>query len=125
MPSSVTRGAEGGRNRQPHSGQTFCVPTDRRSCYNLRMTPQLTDELRQAIADHHGEPVQVEDPVSHAQYMLVHLDAYRQLQRTMEYDASEPDPRSFYPAFAEAVKADLDAPGMELYDDDPGGRNQP
>jgi hypothetical protein len=89
------------------------------------MTPQLTDELRQAIADHHGEPVQVEDPVSHTQYVLVQLEAYRQLQRAMDYDASEPDPRSFYPAFAEAVKADLDAPGMEQYDEGAAPRNQP
>jgi hypothetical protein len=34
------------------------------------------------------------------------------------YDASEPDPRDFYPAFADAVKDDLDAPGMERYDEE-------
>lgn len=89
------------------------------------MTPQLTDELRQALSRHPGEPLQVEDPVSHARYVLVQLDAYEQLQRAMDYDASEPNPRAFYSAFAEAVKDDVDAPGMELYDEDAASRKQP
>jgi hypothetical protein len=81
------------------------------------MTPKLTDELRQALAQQSGEPLQVEDPVTHVRYVLVKLDVYEQLRRAMDYDASEPDPRNFYPAFAEAVKDDIDAPGMESYDE--------
>ena len=81
------------------------------------MTPKLTEELRQAIANHQGQPLQVEDPVTHDRYVLVQLDVYERLQRAMDYDTSEPDPRAFYPAFAEAVKDDLDAPGMERYDE--------
>ena len=50
--------------------------------------------------------------------MLVQLDAYEQLQRAVDYDTSDPDPREFYPAFATAVKDDLDAPGMAAYDAD-------
>jgi hypothetical protein len=42
----------------------------------------------------------------------------------MDYDASDPDPRDFYAAFAEAVKDDLDAPGMERYDEEPDTRTQ-
>lgn len=76
------------------------------------MTPKLTDELRQALAHTPGQAVQVEDPVTHAKYVLVQLEVYEQMQRAMDYDASEPDPRAFYAAFAEAVKDDLDAPGM-------------
>jgi hypothetical protein len=89
------------------------------------MSAKLTDELRQAIANHPGEPLQVEDPVTHARYVLIQLDVYEQLRRANDYDMSDPDPRDFYPAFAEAVKEDLDAPGMELYDEDVPPQSQP
>jgi hypothetical protein len=46
----------------------------------------------------------------------VRLDVYESLLQALDYDTSEPDPRVFYPAFAEAVKTDLDAPGMDRYD---------
>ena len=82
------------------------------------MTPKLSDELRQAVASQPGQPVQVEDPVTHACYVLVPLEVYEQLQRALDYEASEPDPRAFYPAFAEALKEEVDAPGMERYDTD-------
>jgi len=89
------------------------------------MTPKLTQELRQALAQQPGQPLQVEDPVTHARYVLVQLDVYERLQHAMDYDASEPDPRAFYPAFAEAVKENLDAPGMEHYDQDVAPQRQP
>ena len=89
------------------------------------MNPQLSPELRQALARQPGQPLQVEDPLTHAQYVLVQLDAYEQLQRAVDYDASEPDPRAFYPAFAAAVKDDVDAPGMEAYDADETPQGQP
>ena len=63
--------------------------------------------------------MQVEDPVSHARYVLVQLGVYQQLRRAMDYDASEANPREVYPAFADAVKGELDAPGMERYDEIP------
>jgi hypothetical protein len=80
------------------------------------MTPKLTPELCQALAHQQGQPLQVEDPVTHTRYVLLSLEVYEHLQQVLEYDASEPDPRAFYPAFAEAVKEDVDAPGMERYD---------
>jgi hypothetical protein len=89
------------------------------------MTLKLTDELRQALAEQAGQPLQVEDPVTHDRYVLLQLGVYEQLQRAMDYDASEPDPRHFYPAFAEAVKEDLDAPGMERYDQNDSSGNRP
>jgi hypothetical protein len=36
----------------------------------------------------------------------------------VDYDTSDPDPRAFYPAFAAAVKDDVDAPGVEAYEAD-------
>jgi hypothetical protein len=82
------------------------------------MTPQLSPELRQALARQPGRPLEVEDPLTHAKYVLVELNEFEQLQRTVDYDASDPDPRAFYPSFASAVKDDVDAPGMEAYDAD-------
>jgi hypothetical protein len=81
------------------------------------MNPMLTTELHQALAQQAGKPLQVEDPVTHTQYVLVQLEVYERLQNAMDYDANEPDPRAFYPAFAEAVKDELDSPGMLSYDE--------
>lgn len=89
------------------------------------MTPQLTEELRQALAQHPGKPLQVEDPVTHDRYVLVELDVYEQWQRANDYDMSDPNPRDFYPAFAKAVKDELDAPGMEHYDEETSPRKHP
>jgi hypothetical protein len=80
------------------------------------MTPTLTEELHRALARQPGDSLQVEDSVTHARYVLVRLDVYEQLQQAMNLDTTEPNPRDFYPAFAKAVKDDLDAPGMERYD---------
>ncbi len=56
--------------------------------------------------------------MTHARYVLVQLDVYEQLQRAIDHDADEADPRAYYPTFARAVKDDLDAPGMDRYDED-------
>jgi hypothetical protein len=89
------------------------------------MTPKLTQELSQALAMQPGQPLKVEDPLTHAQYVLVQLEVYERLQQAMDYDASEPAPRASYPAFTRAVKDDLEAPGMERYDDDASSHPQP
>jgi hypothetical protein len=89
------------------------------------MSAKLSEELRQAISKQPGQPLQLEDPVTYDRYVLVRVEVYEQLQRAMDYDATEPDPRAFYPAFAEAVKNDLDAPGMERHDEDARPPKQP
>jgi hypothetical protein len=89
------------------------------------MTLQLTPELSQALAQQRGQPLEVEDPRTHTRYVLVPLEVYESLQQAMDYDASEPDPRAFYPAFAAAVQEDMDAPGMERYDKDDAPQGQP
>jgi hypothetical protein len=88
------------------------------------MTLKLSDEQRQALADHPSEPLVVEDAQTRTRYVLLRLDAYQQLQLQLS-DDSEPDPREFYPAFTQAIKEDLDAPGMEDYDDYEAHRKQP
>jgi hypothetical protein len=88
------------------------------------MAPKLTDEQRQALASHPSEPVVVEDPQNRTQYVLLRLDVFRNLQR-LAYDDSEVPPSAFYPAFAAAVKEDVDAPGMDEYDQYDAHRKQP
>jgi len=82
------------------------------------MTPKLTQEIRQALAEQPGKPLTVEDPVTSARYVVIQLEAYERLQHTMDDDTSEPDPRAFYPAFTEAVKDDLETDGMVSYETD-------
>jgi hypothetical protein len=89
------------------------------------MIAKLPDELRQALAQQPDQPLEVEDPVTQTRYVLVRLDHYERLGGAQDYDTSQPDPRDFYPAFAEAVKDDLDAPGMDRYDQDESSCSQP
>jgi hypothetical protein len=82
------------------------------------VTPRLSDELRQALAKQPpGEPLKVEDDVTQTQYVIVPINVFEQMQRAIAYADSQPDPREYYPAFARAVQADVDAPGMSDYDD--------
>jgi hypothetical protein len=39
------------------------------------------------------------------------------MQQMLTIDTSDPNPRDFYSAFVRALGTDLDAPGMEDYDD--------
>ena len=80
------------------------------------MTLKLPQEFRQALDEHPGQPLTVEDPVTHAQYVLIQVEAYDRLQKAVDYDVSEPDPRDFYPAFAQAVGDDLENDGMVGYE---------
>jgi hypothetical protein len=86
------------------------------------MIPKLTQELRQALAEQPGEPLTVEDPITNTRYVLIQVEAYERLQRAVDFDSGEPDPRAFYPVFAEAVKGDLETDGMVSYDTDQSHR---
>ena len=81
------------------------------------MAAQLTDELRQALARQPNQNLEVEDPLTQQKYVLLPLAVYERLQRSLLGDDRAADPREFYRSFAEAAQADIDAPGMELYDD--------
>ena len=86
------------------------------------MTPKLTQELRQALAEQPGEPLTVEDPVTNARYVLIQVEAYERLQHATDFDSGEPEPRAFYPAFAKAVKGDLETDGLVSYETDQSHR---
>jgi hypothetical protein len=78
---------------------------------------QLSEELRLALSEQPNQPLPLEDPVTHVKYVLIQQEVFERLQRAVDYDTSEADPREFYPLFAKAVEKDWDAPGMECYDD--------
>ena len=79
------------------------------------MIARLSDEQRRALEREPGVPLPVEDPDTHTRYMLVHMDLFERLQQ-LSPDEGELDPRQFYAAFGKATAADLDAPGMDDYD---------
>ncbi len=80
------------------------------------MTPKLSQELRQALATQAGTPLQIEDPETHARYVLVQMDVFERLQHAMDYDTSEPNPSEFYPLVDRVMQAD-DAhdPSLDSY----------
>ena len=44
------------------------------------MNAKLNDELRQALAQSPEQPLTVEDPDTHAQYVLIRMDVYENLR---------------------------------------------
>jgi hypothetical protein len=83
--------------------------------YNCGMTPKLTDEMRQSLSEHPGQPVYVVDASTQKSYVLVPADTYQKVQALL-YDDSQPNPNEFLPLVHEALKDDWNAPGMESYD---------
>ena len=76
----------------------------------------LTDEVRRSMQMHPAKGVEVEDENTQKQYVLLPIDAYRQVE-SLIYDTSEPDPNEFLPLVHQAFADDWNAPGMEAYDD--------
>jgi hypothetical protein len=56
------------------------------------------------------------DDAGGASYVLLLASTFEKVQPLI-YDASDPDVAEFLPLVHEALAADWDAPGMELYDD--------
>jgi hypothetical protein len=79
------------------------------------MIPQLTDDMRQALADQQGQPVYVVDPATQQTYVLLPADAYQKVQALI-YDDGEPNVAEFMPLAHDAFADDWNAPGMEAYD---------
>ena len=84
--------------------------------YNFFMTPKLSDEQRQAIEEHQGEPVYVVDTVKQTQYVLIPAEAYQRMRALFESDTF--DIRETYVAQEQALgKAGWDDPAMDAYND--------
>ncbi len=58
----------------------------RRRQYNFCMTPHLTSEMRQALAEHPGQPVFVIDDATSKSYVLLPAEAYMTAPAVQVYD---------------------------------------
>src|SRR4051812_13376155 len=79
------------------------------------MAPKLSDEQRQAIEEHGGEPVYVDDPVKRVQYVLVPANVFERLRVLMT--AQVFDLVETYPGQEQTLStAGWDDPQMDAYD---------
>ena len=74
----------------------------------------LSPEQREAIRQHPGVPIYIVDTETGAKYALVQAEAFQKIQALLA--GAEFDPDEFMPLIHEALAEDIDAPGMELYD---------
>jgi hypothetical protein len=58
------------------------------------MTPKLTDDQRQAIEEHGGEPVYLVDTTTNATYVLMRAEQFEKVRMLLH---AEFDPREVYP----------------------------
>lgn len=80
------------------------------------MTLPLTDQLRQALAIHPDEPLELVDEGSHARYVLVPGEQFDRLKALLIADDFEL--RETYVAQSRALgKAGWDDPEMDIYND--------
>lgn len=80
------------------------------------MIPKLTDEMREAIRQHPGQPVTVEDDLTRASYVLLPLAAYQRAQSL--FCAESLDITETYAAQSAAAGASgWDDPEMDVYND--------
>jgi len=80
------------------------------------MTPNLTDQQRQALHEaNDAGPVTIVDPATNTQYVLVRADVYQELQEWMR----DLEPQDAYPV-VDQIMADDDAhdPTLASYQDD-------
>jgi len=86
------------------------------------MTPQLTDDQRQALEEQGGSPVYIADAKTNMNYVLVRADVYERFKAVFE---EEFNPRETY-HFVDRVMADDDAndPTLADYQSVPARRSQ-
>ena len=76
---------------------------------------KLSPEQREAIKRHPGVPICVVDTESGGKRAIIQAGAFQRVQALLAGDEFDPD--EFMPLVHEAVADDIDAPGMDLYDD--------
>lgn len=76
----------------------------------------LSAELREALAAHPGEPIELRDDASDARYVILTKERFEQMQADRALDVQEV--RDFYPAQDRALGlAGWDDPEMDIYND--------
>lgn len=76
----------------------------------------LSAELREALAAHPGEPIELRDDASEALYVILPKERFDRLREFLALD--EEEVREFYPAQERALRlAGWDDPEMDIYND--------
>jgi hypothetical protein len=81
------------------------------------MAPKINDEIRQALQQRPGKPLEVEDDQTHAKYVVLPAETFQKV-RALIYEDGEFDPQDAYPLTDETFGGPdgWDAPGMDVYD---------
>jgi hypothetical protein len=79
------------------------------------MAPKINDEIREALHQHPGQPLEVEDEKSHLKYVVIPAETFRKVQALFCEDG---DPRETYQLLDQTFGGaeGWDAPGMDAYD---------
>jgi hypothetical protein len=78
------------------------------------MIPRLNEELRHAIEERGGAPLELIDSMQN-RYVLLRAEQFEKVRALFEED--EIDPRAMYPLIDEVMKEDWDDPAMDIYND--------
>lgn len=79
------------------------------------MTPQVTNEIRQALQLHNGGPVRIVDEQTQRDYFVISAEQFQAVSAL--FTAEEFEPRELYPLIAKAAAlAGWDDPAMDDYD---------
>jgi hypothetical protein len=77
------------------------------------MTPKLTEEMRQALAQSKA-PLRIVDEQSNTAYVLLTEEDYAELKSAP--DEADIEPREMYPTMWQIMKEDWNDPAMDVYD---------
>lgn len=82
------------------------------------MAPKINEEIRQALHQHPGKPLEVEDDQTHLKYVVIPAETFQKVQALFD-DDGDFDPSEAYPLLDQTFGGPegWDAPGMEVYDD--------
>ena len=85
------------------------------SGYTARMTPVITDQMRQALEAEHGQPVKLVDEQTSRVYYVISAELFAVVRAL--FVEEEFDPREMYPLMSKvAGAAGWDDPIMDAYD---------
>lgn len=79
------------------------------------MTPQVTEQIRQALEAQRGEPVRIVDEQTRRVYYVISAEQFEAVRAVLTDE--EFQPRELYPLIAKtAEEAGWDSPAMDAYD---------
>jgi hypothetical protein len=79
------------------------------------MTPELSDDQRQAIKAHGDLPVHVVDAHTNEGFVIIRANLYEKVRALLE--AGDLDPREAYPLIDQVMQEEWDDPAMDIYND--------